>query len=307
MAKGKRPSRKAKKSVKMRMVRSVRPAFDKAAMDYVRLLLDPCGAPLVHPIGTPTGGILIRAQSIVPLGTTSASTAGILHWVPGAMNSTNNELLFAVPATSSAATSMTVSPSSPGKTFITNNASDYRCVAACARIMYDGTELNRSGRIGYGNTIGGSILLGTTTSVDAIISTLTHVERTPQTIAEIRWCPNEADMTFIDPSAGIAAQDRERRSALTIAVANYASTFPLTVEFTAVYEYKPVLGQGVVTQNRTASTSPFTVSQVVSYINQMADDPWVHAGMSMAKNIILQNAGTMGYAFDRSRRQTIKY
>lgn len=307
MAKGKRPARKVRKTAKMRLVRSVRPAFDKAAMDYVKLLLDPCGAPLTHPVGTPTGGILIRAQSIVPLGTPSSSTAGLLHWIPGAINLNNSELLFSTPSSSSVATVMGTSPSAPGKTFITNNASDYRCVAACARIMYDGTELNRSGRIGYGNTIGGSITLSTVTPVDGVISTLTHVERTPQTVAEIRWCPNEADMTFIDPGANIAPQDRERRSAITIAVANYAATFPLTVEFTAVYEYKPVLGQGVVTQNRTASTSPFTVAQVISYINSMAGDPWVHAGMSMARNLILQNAGTMGYAFDRARQQTIKY
>lgn len=299
--------RKQKLKPKARLVRSIKPAFDKAAADYIKLLMDPCSAPLVHPVGTPTGGILIRCQSIVPLGTTSASTAGMLHWVPGGINTSNNELLFAVPASSSTAIQVNASPSSPGKSFIAASASDYRCVAACARIMYDGTELNRSGRIGYGNTIGGSITASTTTTVDAIISTMSHVERTPQTVAEIRWCPNEADMTFIDPNATIAAQDRERRSALTIAVANYASTYPLTVEFTAVYEYKPVLGQGVVTQNRTSSTSPFTVAQVVSYINSMSGDPWVAAGMRAAANVVLNNAATMGYSFDRSRRQTIRY
>jgi len=173
------------------------------------------------------------------------------------------------------------------------------------KIMYDGTELNRAGRIGYGNTIGGSVTLTTTTAVDAIQATLTHVERTPSHISEIRWCPNEADMTFIDPSSTINVQDRERRSALTATVVNHTPNAPLTVELTAVYEYKPVLGQGVVTQNRTLNTSSSTISQVISAINRMAGDPWVAAGARAGMNYVF--GSSIGYNMDRSRQQTITY
>lgn len=298
-----KPSKKTKKAQKMRpkprIVRAIRNGFDAQAAAYARLLLDPCHAPLTRPVGTPTGGILFRAQSIILLGSTTVNNSAAFHWVPSAMNASNTELLLSAGLNGATNTSFAPSALAPAKTFVANSASDARCVAACVRIMYDGAESGRAGRVAYGNTVGGSLTVSTANTYDSLMAQLETMERTPQTTAEIRWKPTDFDTTFVDPGNAIPVQDRDRRGAITIVAVGHPIGNPLTLELTAVYEYLPAAGQGIVMSTNSGSTSDWTPSKVVNRLSSVMENPWVQK----AATTFLSNLGTMGTTTRRGGRR----
>jgi hypothetical protein len=285
--KGKSKQRAASRSVAL--PKRVLPGFDAAAKAYARLLQDPCNAPLVHPIGCPTGGILVRAQSITSLGSPTA-TAGVLHWTPGAIGLNNVELLTSSVLNLNTATLMAVSADAPGRAFLVSNASAVRCVAACAKIMWDGAESARAGRIAYGNSVGGFLDVGSTPTPGSIMPNLETMERMPQTKAEIRWCPNEFDLAYADPSVNTPQSEKDRRSALTVAAVSFPANTYVTIELTAVYEYLPVPTSGIALNTRSTTKSSATFHQVISAINAAAHNPWVQT----AGQVLLAQLPTMG-------------
>lgn len=286
-AKGKGKQRTASRSVAL--PKKALPGFDAAAKQYAKLLLDPCNAPLVHPIGCPTGGILVRAQSITSLGG-AGFTAGVLHWTPGAIGLNSVELLASSVADQNTATLMTVSGATPGKNFLASNASAVRCVAACARIMWDGAESARAGRVAYGNTVGGFLDAGSTTTPGNVVPNLETMERMPQTKAEIRWCPNEFDLALTDPTIATNVSEKDRRSAITISAVNFPAGSFVVIELTAVYEYLPATASGIALNTRSTTRSSNTFNQVLTAINSAAHNPWVQT----AGQVLLAQLPTMG-------------
>lgn len=281
--------RKAKpKRPKVRQ--SISRLFDQQALAYAKLLLDPCHAPLTHPVGSPTGGILFRSQAILTLGALATTTCGVVHWVPGSLNNGNTELFVANGLAGATPLTFATAASAPGKAFLAASSSDMRCVAACMRIMYDGSEAARSGRIAYGNTIGGFIQSSTTTSTDSLMAQMPVMERTPQAAAEIRWKPTQFDDAMIDPQATLNLQDRDRRGAITAMVVGHPVGAPLTVELTAVYEYLPLAGQGIVAATTHGANSNWTVSSVVNALSNAYENPWIKKGVDS----FLSNLGTIG-------------
>lgn len=278
------------KPKRLKAKQSVMRLFDQQAAAYAKLLLDPCHAPLTHPVGSPTGGILFRSQTIIPLGALATTTCGVVHWVPGSLNNGNTELLFANGLAGSTPLTFATTNTAPGKVFLAASASDMRCVAACMRIMYDGSEATRAGRIGYGNTIGGFVQTSTTTSTDALMAQMPVMERTPQATAEIRWKPTQFDDAMIDPQATLNLQDRDRRGALTAMIVGHPVGAPLTLELTAVYEYLPLAGQGIVAATTHGGNSNWTVSSVVNALSNAYENPWIKKGV----DTFLSNLGTIG-------------
>lgn len=276
MARGKKATKKANGKQPRRSVpRSIVGQFDKAAQDYAKLLLDPCNAPLSHPVGAPTGGILIRVQTIVSLGGGAGNTASVIHWTPGAIGSNNVEFMSTSVANGNTASVFAASASTPGKTFLAANASDCRCVAACAKIMYDGAESARAGRIAYGQTLGGFLLLTSVDTPQNIASSLEHHERMPQKHIELRWRPNEYDLMMTDPGTSTGGPDKDRRSALTFAGINLPAATFTPIMLTAVYEYVPLPSLGLTQNLRSTSHSSYSFQQVVSALDRAAKSPWV--------------------------------
>lgn len=282
--------------------------FDAAAKAYARLLLDPCNAPLVHPIGCPTGGILVRAQSITSLGGPTL-TAGVFHWTPGALGSNNVELLVSSVLDQNTASVFNASSAGPGKAFLNGNASAVRCVAACVKVMWDGAESARSGRIAYGNGIGGYLDLSSTNTPASIIPALETMERTPQTKAEIRWCPNEFDLAYTDPTVNTSQADKDRRSAITVAAVNFPANSYIVLEMTAVYEYLPAPSTGIAMATRSTTRSSNTFHQVISAINTAAHNPWVQtAGQALLAQLpTMANMRTAQTGFGLGGRRSLPY
>lgn len=258
--------------------------LDSNAAAYARLLADPCAAPLVHPV-YPGGdaGFLFRADSVGSIGGGATDTSGILHWVPGYVNSSNTELLIGAASGSGANITATASGIGPGKAFLNANAFGARCVAACLKISYPGAESGRAGRLHYGHTQAGTIDSGDVVTVDGVAPLVQHYTRTPPEIVEIIWRPGIADTEFNDPNSAASAALRDRKSAITVAWAGLPVNTGLTFHFTAVYEWTPRPTAGVSTNTSGKNQSNNTMDQVL--------DALTRAGFHWVRNA----AGAAGY------------
>lgn len=271
---------------KMALPRRVRgPALDSAAAAYARLLADPCGAPIVHPIA-PGGdtGFLIRCESFASYGLAGTETSGYFHWTPGYMNSSNTEVLAKGSTGPTVAAPATVDTSAPGKTFFNANAKGLRCVAACLKFTYPGSESGRSGRVHYGHTTAGIIDSTQNVTPDAVAQSCQHYSRTPTDTVELYWKPNAADFEFNDPSEAASALIRDRKSALTVAWAGFPGGVGLTFHMTAVYEWTPATGVGVAHDAVGKSISRNTFDDVL--------DSLINAGFTFVR-AAGHSAGTM--------------
>lgn len=259
--------------------RGSRKQLDAAAYAYARLLADPCGAPLVQPIFPGAdAGFMIRAESFLTFGTAAGDTAGVVHWAPGFVNASNTELCVKTNATSGGTlTSFANSGGGPGKYFLGTNARGARCVAACMRVTFPGSESARSGRIHYGHTTAGMIDVGDSMAVDDVCQTLQHYSRTPPDTVELVWKPSFADCEFNDPGAAANAQVRDRKSSLTFAWAGLPAAVGLTFHFTAVYEWTPAAGFGVGYNSLGKAVSSNTLDDVL--------DALISSGFTFVKQV----------------------
>jgi hypothetical protein len=316
MAKTSKPTRKnnnkragkaAAGAMRPRRSRGGGAVLDGAATEYARLLMDPCGARIVHPI-FPGGdaGYLFRADSFVTVGVGATDTCGIVHWCPGYLNASNSDLIGGSAATATTSiTTIAVSPSSPGKVFLQTQARGVRCVAACLKVTFPGNEAQRAGRIHYGQTTAGLFDVGEGVTTDNVAQALQHYTRTPADIIEMIWRPNIADTEFNDASATSSAQVRDRKSALTMAYAGLPAGVGLTLHFTAVYEWTPATGVGIGHNTMGKAVSRNTLDDVLDaikstgfqYIRQAA----MTAGQSAMAGAMASVYGRMG-AIPHTRR-----
>lgn len=274
--------RKAKKKQRLRVKAPRMKAprgrlLDKAALDYATLLADPCNAQIVHPI-FPGGdaGFLFRAESFVTLGNGATDTSGFLHWTPGYVNGSSTELLYAVGAFGNTAVTAAALASAPGKGFLTNNARGVRCVAACVKVTFAGSESARSGRVHYGLTQSGMLDAGTTQAPDGVAQALQHYGRTPADTFELIWKPNIGDTEFNDPTEAASAVLKDRKSALTVSWAGLPAAVGLTFHFTAVYEWTPASTMGIGHNALGKARSKNTLDEIL--------DTLIGAGFSFVRN-----------------------
>lgn len=264
--------KRAKKKVKVGKVKVMRPTttlLDRQAMAYAMLLADPCGAPLAHPVyAGGDGGYLFRAESFTTVGTSAGHTAGTVLFTPGAINASGTELLTTSAIAGSSGATAAALDITPGKTFLTDNASNVRCVAACMKVSFPGAESARSGRIHFGQVSGSTYSLGDVFTPDGLAQALPHYTRTPAGEVEIIWKPNSGDQMFTNPArtADVTFQDRDRRAAIAVAFAGLPAAVGVTVRLTCVWEWQPKIGRGMSNPTLSRSTAAATLDQVLNYL-----------------------------------------
>jgi hypothetical protein len=194
------------------------------------------------------------------------------------VNGTNSELVAFENADSTVNTPVTASAFAPGKTFLAANARGVRCIAACLKVTYAGSESSRAGRVHYGHTSAGMIDVGASLAADNVAQTLQHYSRTPANTIELRWFPGAGDFEFNDPSESAGAIMRDRKTSLTFAWAGIPAGVSLTFHFTAVYEWRPAVGQGIGTNALGKSISRNTFDNVLDHLIRMGETFVGHAG-----------------------------
>lgn len=278
--------------------------LDANGAAYARLLADPCNAAVVHPI-YPGGdaGYLFRAESFVTVGSAAGETSGYLHWTPGYVNASATHLVTAAAALPSTAVAAAASgTSAPGTQFLASQARGARCVAACLKVTYPGSESTRSGRLHYGHTSAGMIDAGTSVSADNVALTLQHYSRTPADTVELVWKPNIGDAELNDPSENTGALIRDRKSSLTVAWAGLPAATGLVFHFTAVYEWTPTTSTGVAGNTLGKAISSNTLDDILDYLVTRGFTFVRHAGQAvgagMAAGVV--NMLTTQYGLIRS-------
>ncbi len=314
MTKSKSRKQAKKQQRRPRMVVPRNVALDPPALAYARLLSDPCNAPITHPIYPGTdAGFLFRAESFANIadpGAGAATTCGMIHWTPGYVNADNTEWIFTNNANPATTGSLIAAASTPGKAFLAANARAVRCIAACMKITFTGSESGRSGRLHYGHTNAGMLDLGQVTSVDQIAQTLQHYSRTPADTVEIIWKPNIADAQFVDPTATAVPALRDARASVTMAVAGLPTGTGMTVHFTAVYEWTPAVNLGVAhnalgkarSRNSLDDVQDYLVERGFSFVRSVAGQ----AGTALGAGIVAGISQTFGLMPTVPRRMAIR-
>lgn len=231
--------------------------MDAAARQWVEVLRDPCNAPLAYPCYPTAGGgsILMRFESDVAYSSGATETGGVLIWSPGLNTSYVNNVAITTDSTLTALQAN--SNNNPGLAFLTAVPHTKRAVAACAQVMYPGTELNRSGVIGMGitdgsafanNVVAGSGGNGASTTPGALRTMCQHVERTPAGVAEIKWYPGDADAVSNSPNTLVAsvADIMQGRNVLIVTWSGIPVSTGMRIRLVLVVEVSLQSGQGTV-------------------------------------------------------------
>lgn len=252
--------------------------LDKAALDYSRMLLDPCHAPLVHPAYPGTGaGFLIRSERSIDVNWGTNERSGCVHWVPSAFagDATTGELgnLYYSSATAAnVALPMTAGAGSPAGNFLLNTATTARAVAACMQLIYAGSELNRSGFIYMGHTDGLYAYPGQGKSADDYTQALPEFSRTPNDMCESIWRPTEGDWPFTNVAGAVNASGR---GALTTSWTGVVGL--IRIRLVCVYEFKVNLSSGLIDDGIGRNVTKSSWNDVFNYIEKTGAE-WFSTG-----------------------------
>jgi len=284
--------------------------LDPAALAYARLLSDPCGAPLVHPIyAGGDAGYLVRADSVHVIGLGPNYTAGFMQWTPGLLDDGNKDFIAGASTDWETPNTAGNYGYAPGKGFISSNASAARCVAACLRITFPGSESARSGWIQYGHASGRSVVVGGSYSGADVGLLCNNYSRTPADTVEVFWKPNFIDQEMVDPT--VVKDQSAKNAAILLAWGGLPSNVGLTVHLTAIYEWQPQFEVGGIAAPTTSkAVSSNTLDQVIDYLTTRGFT-WVrdtaHGVMTAATAGAMSAVFGMMPASTRSRSRAITY
>lgn len=267
------------------MPRRFRAVLDKAALDYRTLLLDPCSGPLVHGLYASGGaGITFRSESIFSVNTGGTSTAGFVHYCPGAYGTGSSGCTYFGEAASDALPVATIGPVGfvPGITFLAANAASVRPVATCMQIMYTGSEASRAGIIYLGQTPGSYVTSGSTPTVNSVLGSLQFAERMPVNGKEVIWRPGNADDEFVDVNGPSSS---EGKNAITFAYAGAPAGVQIRVRIVTVWEFKFAKNLGLVDDPGSVNLSSNTQNDVMRTLQDMGS-AWVRDVGSTAARVI---------------------
>lgn len=267
-------------------------ALDKDAKAWIRLLEDPCNAPMVQPCYPGTGtGYFSRCR--YELNVPAEARDWIFEFHPGTSVNGTSLGAWSWSNTSGGALGNATADSMGG--FIASGAvGRYRAVAACLQVVYTGSELNRSGVVGVSSDQGVTFVntqpIGAT--VPQYMTTMAHTERLGQRAIEYRWVPGPGDELF--SAAGGTGEELTSTSvgsSMTLAINNM---YPGSTKVYAVvvWEWQPAqeILQGMIPQAKLPSSA--------NNLNQV-----LHAIGDVGKFMV--NASTRAAAFIAANGTTL--
>lgn len=246
--------------------RAMQSGLDGPAMAARQLLEDPCGARLVHPVYSGTGsGYLLRTRQRLPLTTN-------LDWlVEFTPSLAGYSFRFAGTTTPGAAYGNGNNIGPPSFLDI-GVVKSYRCVAACLKVFYTGTELARQGEVALGlksdyniNPSAPSTPAGLTYT--QIATTSPKVVRLGESTMEVRWAPSLNDESFVEPASSLVDA---AGNTIYIAGQNTPAN-SIIVELVAVWEWQPLAGgtTGSVVSSLEAPKSRNTLNHILSSLGDI--------------------------------------
>lgn len=176
-----------------------RPALDNTASKWLRLLSDPCGADLASPCygGSGSGYFARQVQTFLP----PANAVDYLYeFTPTSFNNT----MFRYGYSSTPGGALGTATIMPLYGLVSGTSvGRRRCIAACVKVQYLGTELERSGLVSSivlpgAELIGDEVIAGAATDWS---NSMNHTCRLGEPY-EYRWAPGEGDQEWLANTYG---------------------------------------------------------------------------------------------------------
>jgi len=312
-----------KRRTRPRVPRSMHPpggglyGLDKAGREYAMLLADPVSAPLVQPAmagGQP--GQIMRftcEQSFI----SGTATNGIVAWTPGlaciplpGTVTTGLPYPFLIGSgTSSSAVTLGAPVGTagyqyiPGYSFMTANATSYRCIAADIEVIYAGSEQTRSGMVYLAHTVDNlSMVSGTAYDVNGSIGNVCQrTLRMPDGGVHLRFRPTLIDQEFTNTGPTSAGETPalsmvwDGSGSLVVGVTGVTAGQAVNLRLTAVYEFIPSSTLGITGSSSQACSSKDPLHVIVETLDKYAPG-WAtilgEMGMAAAASAFMKGGST---------------
>lgn len=256
------------------LARRLQSSLDRGAMEWLRLLEDPCNAPLVRGCFPGlSGGMLFRTRNEVGVGSLAVDSVLMFHPGGGPTGT-----YYPIQWASSNATG--ASPATRYGVQVTgawSAGSQVRCVAACVKVRYTGKEVDRAGIVGHIMTNDPPFLDGTPAGVASTVPNCFALRASAQTVYrlgeaahEVRWLPTFEDGSFIEDP--IVTYNTGNAVGFVVTGATAGTIY---YEVTAVWEVVPNTGTNVM-PSMAPPPSNSTVNDVLRAIGDVgkwATDP----------------------------------
>lgn len=238
-------------AMQARRPRPARPIGDSSEEALLKLIMDPCQAPLAHGYGLGTQGIVQRFSTYLPIPLNSQSSP------------TDDISVLFTPAGGAGGVTITQygyngvtytyqnsSFGNPHNTFASANADSVSVLGACVELVYTGKLVDRRGVVGVcqaKNVALNDVFFGSTPATpDQRLTYCQAMNAIGQHPVDAKWLPTQANLTtcnFAEDSTSYANLDRDTNSImLALKGVDRAN---LLLRFTTVIEYVPkaTLGQ----------------------------------------------------------------
>lgn len=254
--------RKRKVSSKTKMIAS---NLDQGAMQHARMLMDPCNAHMAQPVYSGMGtGQYRRCRVIFSPPATAAE--GTYVFCPG-----TNSKLVATHVAANIGNPYTFNKSELFGNGILPADSETRCIAACVRIRYLGSEYERGGCIG---TRTSPFLyyteLQVSNNADALTS-CTLINRVGEVMHEVKFVPGVGDELF-SPTWGSTVPSPRQLGSFGFTWSNMLGS-QFQVEITAIMEIEAAAGT---VPAPIAPSSRNTLNQVLTALGPPAQWAYGH-------------------------------
>lgn len=302
MARNRKQTKKGTRQPRrVRNMRVGRPVLDKPGLDYAKLLADPCGENLVHPVYQGgSGGYLLRVETDAIHNTDPTDSGSMGFFCPGNIHDTATLGGFGKTGVPVASDSLTYNllpfnSLQPGYAFLKANSASHRCVAACLQVSYPGSELSRAGIVGLGQA-NYSSLVQTPKSTSQLRAMAQHVRRMPDGVLEIVLVPNTSSQKYTNASDTSAATIDDDMPTLFWSAYGIPVSTGIRVRCVAIYEWLPINTTGVnLPTPSLSSSSRNTLNDVLLALEETGD--WTAKGfMQAAKTISSLGAAAMNGA-----------
>lgn len=259
----------------------------------LRLITDPCSAPLVTGFATTTEGVVQRFNRfITPVATTENCFAYVFN--PTSQSTTTG--IYQKLSTGSGAPA-TVASSCPGEAFIEAHADYAATLAACMEVLYTGKLVDRQGYIGVCQVpynVATDIATGTT-DLPTLLAYCQEVSPIPSHSIEVKWSPSIRNFTA--QNAGNETGTNFDNCLMVVAVGVEPSKF--VVKFTSVVEYVPKFALGLPAPRATKAIPVGAGERIVTALDTMGT--WWH-NLGNAAGAAYRMGGSMAYAAGQTAR-----
>lgn len=264
------PKAKPKQKNNMYKIKYNGSGLDGNAMKYMRLLRDPCRSDLVGPVyGAADSGYLIRVRQTYTI-PSNAVDGYVGFMASAAANKTDHRSMWALGYSDTVGGTLGTISGLLGPYFLENTiVQSYRPVAGCLKVLYTGSELNRSGMIGSIISPSYVALPGQTYGpVTTLSDTSNRVSRLGSELHEVRWLPlTPADQGYSSPEESQGATSFDNTTiGFTYAGVPAGS---LKIEATFVFEWIPNVTTSIPRQI-SAPVSRSTLQNIMASIGDAA-------------------------------------